>query len=83
MRAKKPAKPEVWQRHHIRYAHETHETEWVVRIRRKVHFEITRLQRYKNFTRSEKQALKYVIEMKPEIEEDNERSEKEKMPASA
>ncbi len=67
----KPIKKEVWQRHHIRYEGENGYAEWVVWMRRKVHFEATRLQRYKNFTVNEKVALKYIIDNKPEIEKEN------------
>lgn len=63
MKTKKPAKKECWQRHHISY-----DPERVVRIRRKVHFEATRLQRYGNFTWDEKLALRHIIDEKPLFE---------------
>ena len=69
MKTKKPAKKEIWQRHHISY-----DPERVVRIRRKVHYEATRLQRYKDFTLEEKQALVYIIEHKPLIEGQDEKN---------
>jgi hypothetical protein len=60
VKTKKPAKKEIWQRHHISY-----DPERVVRIRRKVHYEATRLQRYKDLTTLEKEALIFIINMKP------------------
>jgi len=66
---KKPDKKEVWQRHHISY-----DPERVVRIRRKVHYEATRLQRYKDLTTLEKEALIFIINMKPLAEGPDEKS---------
>ena len=53
-------KKTVWQRHHITYIPEV-----TVIIRRKCHWCITLLQRYKDFTPNEKRALRYIIKHKP------------------
>ena len=55
-------KKTVFQKHHI-----TYEPEVVVKIRRKVHYVITLLQRYKDFTYNEKRAMRYIIKHKPTL----------------
>ena len=69
----KPSKPKrksnhlVWQGHHILYS-ERHGIDWIVPVRRSVHFIITRLGRYtKGFTMKEKAALHCAIEHLPTV----------------
>ncbi len=52
----------VWQNHHI-----TYKPEVTVRIRRMVHFYITKLNRFTGFTANEKKALRAVLRQKPTL----------------
>ena len=60
----------VWQDHHISYQ-DRDGSEWMVKVRRSVHFIITRLGRYsRGFTMKEKAALHCAIEQLPTVRED-------------
>ena len=60
MKKKKNLKKQIYQRHHIQY-----DPEVVVKIRRKVHWLITMMNRYKDFTYNEKRAMRYILKHKP------------------
>lgn len=60
LKRRKKRKKIVWQRHHI-----TYEPEWVVWVRRKEHFHITNLQRFKDFSAGAKRAIRYIMKTKP------------------
>ena len=64
---------ECIQKHHLRYGKD----EIVLPIRRKVHYVITLLQRYKNFTETEKLAIMYVLIEKPILKIDEILEERE------
>jgi len=54
----------VWQTHHL-----TYEPEKTVRVRRKEHFHITNLSRFKDFSSGAKKAIKFILKTKPTIYE--------------
>ena len=58
---RKKCKHIIFQNHHIIYG----ENEVIVKIRRKVHYVITLLNRYKDFTYNEKRAIRYIVKNKP------------------
>ena len=71
MPKKKTVKRTVWQKHHILYL-DRHGKDWVVRVRRSVHYLITKAQRYtRGLTPDEKTALIEAIEQLPTVAEED------------
>lgn len=60
-----------WQKHHI-YYQDKDGKEWLVRVRRKEHFLITRLSYYKDLSLGAKKAIAMILFDKPTCEENEE-----------